>query len=294
MYEGNDLLPLIDRLSAVFTARDEVGWLGTTWAKANVSTTYTALLTDTVIGCSTAGGAFTITLPALATCEGKVYIFRKNTADANAVTIDGDGTEAIDAGTTVTLTNLYETIALWSNGVNAWRVLWSYSGQSKTGTLFTQTASATVGNTTSETTLVSTGTGTATLPAGFWIVGKTVRLTAAGYWSQTASSPTRTIKIYNGATAVINTAISPFGSSVTSESWRVDALITCRTTGATGTVYAQGVIYLSGNATYGLVTTATVTIDTTASAALDVKWTWGTADVSNTITATNLSVEALN
>lgn len=172
--------------------------------------------------------------------------------------------------------------------------------QNLIGCLFTATADSSANNTVTETSLFGTGIGSRTLAANFFAIGKTLRLKISGYWGQTNASPARTIKIYYGATVLANIALPVFATAVTSpKGWTLDVTITARTLGAAGTVYTQGLITLTGDAgadsrTYALMTSATVAIDTTASSAIGLKWTWGTAAATNTITATNGTLEALN
>lgn len=167
--------------------------------------------------------------------------------------------------------------------------------QNLVGTIFTATADKNINTTAAETTLFGTGVGTLTLPANFWAIGKTVRVTMRGYWSQTNLSPTRTLKVKLGAVAVCSTALVVNASTVTDKGWSVDVLVTCRTLGVTGTVMGQGIANLEGNAApYGTATTATATVDTTASQVLDVTWTFGTSSASNKVVVTNATVEVLN
>ena len=74
--------------------------------------------------------------------------------------------------------------------------------------------------------------------------------------------------------------------------------MTCRTTGASGTVQSQGLLILNMDGQsaefWDLENTGTATIDTTSSQAIDATWQWGTADAGNTITLTNLTIEVLN
>jgi len=172
-------------------------------------------------------------------------------------------------------------------------------------TLYVATADKTVGNTTTETSIIGTGVGSltpqpaavSTPPTGvlpFWVIGKTVRVRVMGRLSQLVAGPNHTVKIYLGATALGTIGPYATASALTNTGFSYEFLITCRTTGATGTVYTQG---FTLNTTLGqnhMGATSTVTIDTTASSALDVKFTWGTADAGNTITATHTIVEALN
>lgn len=91
--------------------------LGVTEKTAN----YTAATTDTVILCDATAGAFTITLPTAVGNTGKVFEIKKIDA-ANDVTVDGDGTETIDDGTTAVLTVQYEAITIVSDG-DEWFIL---------------------------------------------------------------------------------------------------------------------------------------------------------------------------
>ncbi len=171
--------------------------------------------------------------------------------------------------------------------------------------LYTATASATVANTTSETSIIGTGIGSLTMPATavealpvttvpFWFAGKTIRVRVMGYISQLVAGPNRTVKIYLGSTALGTIGPSSVATAVTDKGFMYEFLTTCRTTGATGTAFTQGTLFHSGLGQNYMNATSAVTIDTTTAAALDVKFTWGTGDPGNTITATNVTVEALN
>ena len=159
--------------------------------------------------------------------------------------------------------------------------------------LFTQTADQTVANTATETTLFGTGVGSLTLPANFFVVGRTIRVYMVGYVSDTGS-PTMGVRLRLG-TAVL--AIAQSGTIVLSGTrpFIIEALLTCRTTGATGAFMAQisQRFASTGDGTYSM-TTATVAANTAASQALDVTLAWGTADALNTATITNAVVEVLN
>jgi hypothetical protein len=165
--------------------------------------------------------------------------------------------------------------------------------QSHSGTLFTQTSDATCANTTTETTLTSTGVGTLTLPANFFVSGKTIKLQAYGFHSST-SGATLTIRVKLGSTTIL-TATGSSGTD-TNAVIIMDTMITCRTTGASGTVAGQGVYSEMGNSPNfrQMVNTSTVTVDTTASQAITMTAQWSAAAAGRTITVTNLSVQVLN
>ena len=177
-----------------------------------------------------------------------------------------------------------QTVSYRAAGVN----------QTVNGVLFTQTDTVTVADTVTETALTGTGVGTLTLPANFFVAGKTLKIRALGYHSSTAS-PNITLRFKLGSTTVLTTGTISSGNA-TDEAWICDAFLTCRTTGATGTVIGQGYYdELHGvGSTGGMVNTAATTIDTTASQAISLTVEWGTANAGNTISCTNLVIEILN
>ncbi len=69
----------------------------------------------------TSGGNATITLPAVASCLGRIYVFKK-TAAANTLTIDGDAGETIDGAATQAVTNQYHLITVMA-GPTEWHLL---------------------------------------------------------------------------------------------------------------------------------------------------------------------------
>lgn len=179
--------------------------------------------------------------------------------------------------------NTNKTLACFVNGIK----------QFLNGNLFAQTASATCANTVTETTISSTGQGTLTLPANFFVAGKTVRIKAWGFHSSTAS-PNLTMKVKFGSTVILTTGTHAMHND-TNSLWELEGVITCRTTGGSGTVFAQGLFqdFGTGGDSVQMVNTATNTISTTSSQAVTVTAQWGTASASNTITCTNLVLEVI-
>lgn len=82
---------------------------------------YTATVTDGVILVDTNAAAVTITLPTAVGNTGKRFIIKVIDA-TNTTTIDGDGTETIDGATTKSLSTLWETIRIISDGAN-WLII---------------------------------------------------------------------------------------------------------------------------------------------------------------------------
>lgn len=157
-------------------------------------------------------------------------------------------------------------------------------------TLFTQTASVTVGNTVTETTLIGAGVGSVTLPANYGAAGKTLLIEGFGYHSA-GGNPTIRIRIYKGATLLLDTTAVTSGNN-TNNLIQIRASVTWR---STTSVFAQGFYQESGGGSnnFEMVNTAATTVGT-ASEALNITVTWGTAAAGNTLTLTNLSVRECN
>jgi len=89
------------------------------------SAAYTVDLSDfnKTILCDAISAAFTITLPAAATAsDGFCVILKKTDSGANAITIDGNGTETIDGDLTPELTDQYDSKMIVCDGSN-WNII---------------------------------------------------------------------------------------------------------------------------------------------------------------------------
>lgn len=161
------------------------------------------------------------------------------------------------------------------------------------GSLFVQTADATVANTTTETTLIASGEGTTTLPANLLKAGRRLRITASGHISDTGA-PTLNVRVKLGGTTICATGAVTLNNTVTQTDWHMTVDITCRSAGATGTVQGGGIFDHDNGGSFGMVNTSAVTVDTTGTLAVDVTGEWGTADAADTITCQQLAIEVLN
>jgi hypothetical protein len=181
---------------------------------------------------------------------------------------------------------------LWSDSTQkALQVFQDGIKQNLEGVIFTQTATGTIANSTTETAITSTGIGTLTLPTNFFIAGKTLLIKGSGFHSSTAS-PTCDIKVKFGSTTIVTTGAHTHHNA-TNGYFEFSAIITCRTTGASGTVFGQG-SFFDATELVPMGTIATVTINTTTTQAITVSAQWSAASASNTISMTNFSVEVLN
>ena len=189
--------------------------------------------------------------------------------------------------------------ALWNDSTQ--KALQAYvSGieQTLVGCIFTQTADQTIANTTTETTLFGTGVGTLTLPANFWVVGKTIRIEIHGDFADTGN-PTAQIRVKLDAVELSDsTAITLSGLGGTEE-WETEVIITCRSVGGSGTV--ETVVDWEYETTTGSSAIERLdiggtlqTVNTTQSDTLDITFEWGAANALNTLTSEVGFVTVLN
>jgi hypothetical protein len=91
------------------------------WKLVSKTSAYTAA-SETVILVDASGGAVTITLPPAASSSGRRYVVKKIDSSANAVTLDGNGSETIDGATTLPLYCQYDFVGVVCDGSN-WLVI---------------------------------------------------------------------------------------------------------------------------------------------------------------------------
>ena len=175
-----------------------------------------------------------------------------------------------------------------------------FGGLSRTlvGTIYTQTAEVTVGNTATETSLLNaTGAvGSSTIPANSLAVGNTIRIKMAG--AAGAAGARLTWKVLLGSTVLATNGTSGSYLSWTGTgAWTLEFTLTCRAIGASGSVRGAGTITyvtLAGGAQLdALPMAAAAALDTTAAQAIDLHVAWASVAAGNTITLTNFTVEIL-
>lgn len=169
------------------------------------------------------------------------------------------------------------------------------------GCLFTSTTTQTVAATTSETTIIGSGSGSLTIPANYLIAGKVLRFELRGLYSTPLLNVgSVTIRVKLGTTTLETGSASALLASVTNAGFEGSGLITCRTVGVSGTVIIMGgVTYGVGNNMAPLVTavnngTSAVTIDTTTSQVFNITIQWSNNTAGNSVSSLNCSLEALN
>jgi len=176
-----------------------------------------------------------------------------------------------------------------------------------TGDLFTQITNVTIGNTSSETSIISgTIIGSKDLVAStntinpHFVVGKRYRFTSQGSLS-TKSGPTGTvqIKVKIGGTIIAQSNAVSMDKSMTDAHFSIDFTFTVRSVGASGVMMCNGLfdhvdVDMGSPESIRIKNVTGATVSTTANRTLDVTYQWETADVSNTITILEASLEQIN
>lgn len=157
---------------------------------------------------------------------------------------------------------------------------------------FAKTAQTSISTATTAS-IVGTGSGSATLAANFFTVGKSVRIVGRGNLSNQATPGNGTLDLKVGGASVASTGGQSLVANANVPYW-FEAIITCRATGATGTIIAN--VMFSHGATATAYETwasgvAESTVDTTGTLAVDLEWTFDAA--SNTFLSEILTIEEM-
>lgn len=208
--------------------------------------------------------------------------------DAEVASIDSDGVVNIGAsgriqfadgtvtGTAVAGAVEYDDGTFYGTEVETRRAFSMSSGQI--------TATTTVANTTTETTVF-----TGAIAADELRVGKVYRAGLYGSFSTNDASQALTLRSYVGSTEVGEIVLAP--GNVTDEPWHGDITITVRSTGATGSVSTFTALFVEDE--HDAMTEAT-TVDTTAAEDITLTAEWGAASAGNVFKVTQGYMEVLH
>lgn len=160
--------------------------------------------------------------------------------------------------------------------------------------LFTQYEAVAVGNTTTPTTLIGDGLGSATLPANTLEQGTVLRIKFFTAQENATTSPTCALSVTLDSVEIGSVEVySP--SSPSAGTYGVGEItFVCTTDGASGD--GRSVVLASdGSGAYGPISAASgISVDTTGTLAIDLIATWDAADAGNIITLQSLTIEVLN
>lgn len=165
------------------------------------------------------------------------------------------------------------------------------------GSALLYAATASVAHTgTTEATLIGSGVGSLTLAANFWTAGKTLVIEAWGTISTDAVPDTLVLNLSLDAVNVCTTTALTPANAIVDRVWHVRIVITCRTTGATGTVFGQGAFSMLKLSTaqdeWPMGNISATTIDTTQADAINLSADWASGSGNNVITCTNFMMWA--
>lgn len=157
------------------------------------------------------------------------------------------------------------------------------------------TGDVVVANTLTETSLLGS---TFSLGAGQAVVGTTLRLNLRGVLTTAGVGPALQIRVFIGSVAIMdNGSVTLPALGGVNVSWEIEVYITIKTTGGAATYQAAGALVMGGSTAVlppaeitGVVSTG-LPVDLTIANAFDVKATWGTANVNNSITQRTAVVE---
>lgn len=182
--------------------------------------------------------------------------------------------------------------------------------QNVTQTLLTLKSQNVVQNTVTETsaigTLSGTSVGTTTLPANFWVAGKTVDIKMGGvYGTKTIAPGNLTIKVKWGSTVLASETLNALLSAASGAGWDGDVAVTCLSlSGGNCTFSVMGhILYAVANPAatnlqpiYGDINNSgnTTSASVTSSQRLDLTMSWATADVANIATTTTVIIHTDN
>jgi hypothetical protein len=173
----------------------------------------------------------------------------------------------------------------------------SRSGELTALGIFAQTSTVTVANIATSETLIGTVTGVTTLPANFFGVGKTIKVFVSGTFNQANGNQDCALKLTIGGVSVGTITFSHNGG-LTTVYYDAEFTLTCRTTGASGTLQFMGIGRLNHTGSslqnYFQVSSTSGSINTTGTLAIDLQADWVNANASNSITASILTATYLN
>jgi hypothetical protein len=211
--------------------------------------------------------------------------FTNGTRSGNTTTV---------ATTTGTLTS-QDCVKIDANGnlIDAGAACGSGGGGTAGSPLFSSTADGANNALSSDTSIIGTGTGSKTTAANYFSAGTQLMMVVEGTVATAATPDNLTIKIKAGSVVVGNATGVGLTGLLSGSTFKLVALVTCRTAGASGTFKVNSIFEVTGSALTPLEAKLTDTgnaVDTTGTIAWDVTAAWASTTAGDTITGTNFTM----
>ena len=167
-----------------------------------------------------------------------------------------------------------------------------------TRALFTTTGLGVASNNAGEITLLRGVVGTTGLTANVLSDGRTIRLSALGYFNTPLVVDNLTMRVKIGGQTVLTTGAQTPAASASTLGWKLDTMITCQTTGGAGTVIGQGDSEFHSSLVakdfWQMVNSSSVVINTTGANAIEITAQWSGVSSASQLFLTNAIGELLN
>jgi len=164
-------------------------------------------------------------------------------------------------------------------------------------TAYSNSSVATV-NTTTETSILSSGVGTKLIPANWLVPGRVARLIISGMTTTpTLGVGTGTVRVKFNGTTVTSGVTSGLLGNLNNANFRLAQTITCLTAGPAGTVVIAGSVdYVTGlnfQRSSAPLNSISTTVNTTLDTVIDASWQWGAGLSGHTATTLACTLELL-
>lgn len=171
-------------------------------------------------------------------------------------------------------------------------------------TAYQATATATISNSTTVSTFTALSqgnVGSTTFPASWVATGRSIRITAYGVYGSSSTTPTWKWDLNIGTMTVLTTGAVNVHANQSNQTFRATGLLTIAATGGSGSANAHWEVITSSGSNsgspaivYSTSTVSAVTVDWLTQLTVNPRFTWGSANTSNTIRFNGVFVEFLN
>jgi len=162
---------------------------------------------------------------------------------------------------------------------------------------FSMITDTTIGNTTTETSIIGAGVGTLTVPANTAAAGNSSRIDVAGTVTITVGVQTLTLRLYGGPTSTLLLSTYVLALQTLTGGpppWRLQTILTTKSIGVAGTVRINTVFTVNdASPSQTFVNNVLATVDTTVNNVVKVTAQWTTANAANIFVTSQFTSHSL-